>query len=77
MGLARERMLRHVAETTLRMANEWHDESDHARDGTPFGGPLCNCDRIAARAFHLGWSPDYEKRDRQWKAFNELREMDI
>ena len=32
-----------------RVARDWHEGSDHAKDGTPFGGPLCNCDRVAGR----------------------------
>ena len=32
-----------------RVARAWHDGSDHAADGVPFGGPLCNCDRVAER----------------------------
>ena len=32
-----------------RVARAWHEGSDHAVDGTPFGGPLCNCWRVAGR----------------------------
>lgn len=32
-----------------RVARAWHEGSDHAADGTPFGGPLCNCWRVAGR----------------------------
>ena len=32
-----------------RVARAWHVESDHAADGVPFGGPLCNCDQVAGR----------------------------
>ena len=31
------------------VAHTWHATSDHAADGEPFGGPLCNCLRIAER----------------------------
>ena len=31
-----------------RVARAWHTGSDHA-DDEPFGGPLCNCDRVAGR----------------------------
>ena len=30
-----------------RVARAWHAGSDHAAE--PFGGPLCNCDRVAER----------------------------
>ncbi|QMU97833.1 hypothetical protein FVO59_11915 [Microbacterium esteraromaticum] len=41
------------------MAHDWHDASDHAKDGAPFGAWLtCNCERIARRAFKLGWLPE-------------------
>lgn len=39
------------------MARNWHNTSDHAKDGTPYGGTLCNCDRIAHRAYNLRWLP--------------------
>lgn len=42
------------------MAENWHAVSDHAADGTLFGGPLCNCVSIAARALNLGWYPNAE-----------------
>ena len=32
-----------------RIARDWHEGSDHAADGTPFGGPLCNCWQVAGR----------------------------
>ena len=32
-----------------RVARAWHAGSDHAADGEPFGGPLCNCRRVADR----------------------------
>ena len=32
-----------------RVARAWHEGSDHAKDGTPFGGPLCNCWQVAER----------------------------
>ena len=32
-----------------RVARAWHSQSDHAKDGTPLGGSLCNCDRVAER----------------------------
>lgn len=35
--------------TVEEVARRWHEGSDHARDGSPFGGPLCNCMRIARR----------------------------
>lgn len=35
------------------IARRWHDGSDHARDGEPFGGPLCNCLQVAERIAHL------------------------
>lgn len=31
------------------VARQWHEGSDHAADGEPFGGPLCNCHRVAKR----------------------------
>ena len=31
-----------------RVARDWHAGSDHA-ETEPFGGPLCNCDRVAER----------------------------
>lgn len=31
------------------VARSWHAGSDHAKDGTPFGGPLCNCWQVAER----------------------------
>lgn len=37
------------------MAIAWHAQSDHQADGEPYGGPLCNCERIARRAVALGW----------------------
>lgn len=44
-----------------RVARSWHAQSDHAAD-EPFGGPLCNCDRVAERimpmlskAYDEGW----------------------
>ncbi|MGV3564173.1 MAG: hypothetical protein ACO1ON_12925 [Nocardioides sp.] len=46
------------------MAEQWHAASDHAADGEPFGGPVCNCERIAERARALGWGPD-EEHDRE------------
>ena len=46
-----------------RVARTWHEGSDHATDGTPFGGPLCNCWRAAGRLMPMlrdawwdGWS---------------------
>lgn len=30
------------------VARSWHEGSDHAAE-TPFGGPLCNCERVADR----------------------------
>ena len=57
-------------------ARQWHAGSDHAADGEPFGGPLCNCDRVAGRlmpmlseawadaigeAYDRGWIPDYRR----------------
>ena len=33
--------------TRERVARAWHAGSDHADE--PFGGPLCNCDRVAGR----------------------------
>lgn len=45
-----------------KSAQLWHDGSDHARDGEPFGGPLCNCMSVAERlrpllanAYDTGW----------------------
>lgn len=32
-----------------RVARAWHEGSDHAKDGAPFGGPLCNCWQVAGR----------------------------
>jgi hypothetical protein len=37
------------------MAQEWHEASDHARDGAPYGSPICNCENVAWRAYALGW----------------------
>lgn len=34
---------------------QWHAASDHARDGVPLGGYLCNCERVVAKAESLGW----------------------
>lgn len=31
------------------VALQWHELSDHAADGTPFGGWLCNCEQPAKR----------------------------
>lgn len=31
------------------VASAWHAGSDHAKDGAPFGGPLCNCWQVAER----------------------------
>lgn len=31
-----------------QVARSWHEGSDHAAV-EPFGGPLCNCDRVAGR----------------------------
>lgn len=44
----------------LTPAEQWHAASDHAKDGEPLGGPLCNCQSVAARASALGWqtTPD-------------------
>lgn len=47
------------------MAHDWHEHSDHAADGTPFGGPLCNCEQIARRAVRLGWVPSATSREIQ------------
>lgn len=47
-----------------QVARAWHDGSFHAADGTPFGGPLCNCDRIAGRIMPMladAWSAGYDK----------------
>lgn len=30
-----------------KLARELHQDSDHAADGEPFGGPFCNCLRLA------------------------------
>lgn len=45
-----------------RVARQWHAGSDHAADGAPFGGPLCNCTQVAGRimpmlskAYDEGW----------------------
>ncbi|GLB62682.1 hypothetical protein NCCP2495_05600 [Dietzia sp. NCCP-2495] len=50
-----------------RVARVWHAGSDHAKDGSPFGGPLCNCWRVAGRimpmldhAWTEGWAECYE-----------------
>ena len=47
--------------TRESVARAWHAGSDHA-DHSPFGGPLCNCDRVAGRimpmlrkAYDEGW----------------------
>lgn len=40
-----------------QMSRQWHAVSDHAADGAPFGGWLCNCNQIARRAASLGWAP--------------------
>lgn len=32
-----------------RIARRWHEKSDHAADGEPFGGMLCNCRRLAIK----------------------------
>lgn len=48
----------HAARAALVVAaaaERWHAASDHGGDGVPFGAPLCNCERIAARARALGW----------------------
>lgn len=39
------------------MARAWHQVSDHAKDGTAFGGHACNCSRVAQRAIALRWLP--------------------
>lgn len=42
-----------------QVARRWHEGSDHARDGEPFGGPLCNCMKVAGRLrpmLHQEWS---------------------
>lgn len=31
------------------VARQWHEGSDHAADGEPFGGHLCNCMKVAER----------------------------
>lgn len=36
-------------ETIQQVARTWHAGSGHAADGMPFGGPLCNCQRVAGR----------------------------
>lgn len=40
------------------MVEQWHAASDHAKDGTPIGGYLCNCARVISRAILLGWRPN-------------------
>lgn len=35
------------------IARAWHEGSDHARDGSPFGGGLCNCENVADRLLAL------------------------
>lgn len=45
------------------VARRWHEGSDHARDGSPFGGHLCNCMRIARRVtpmLHEAWGAGYK-----------------
>lgn len=45
-----------------RVARVWHEGSDHAADGTPFGGPLCNCWRVAGRIMPMlaeAWDEGY------------------
>ena len=41
--------------TVASMSLAWHAASDHAADGSRYGSPLCNCERIAQRAYDLGW----------------------
>ena len=41
-------MTDHAVTARERVARAWHEVSDHA-DHSPFGGPLCNCDRVAER----------------------------
>ena len=31
------------------LARRWHEQSDHAADGAPFGSPTCNCLVMAVR----------------------------
>lgn len=38
-----------------RMALAWHERSDHAKDGSRFRSLICNCERIAERAYMIGW----------------------
>ena len=67
-------MTDHAVTARERVARSWHDGSDHAADGVPFGGPLCNCDQVAERMLpmlrdawdegHLwGWSDAQESHD--------------
>lgn len=51
-----------------RVARAWHAGSDHAAD-EPFGGPLCNCDRVAERMLPM-------LRDTWGVGFREGREAD-
>lgn len=49
------------------VARRWHDGSDHARDGSPFGGHLCNCTRVAKRLTPMlrqVWNDAYRDGDR-------------
>lgn len=50
------------------VARRWHDGSDHARDGSPFGGHLCNCMRVAKRVTPMlaaAWLDGYSLGD-EW-----------
>ena len=57
-----------------RVAREWHDGSDHARDGEPFGGPMCNCHAVAGRiipmlseAWDEGHDAGMDRADHPWR----------
>lgn len=55
------------------VAVTWHGESDHARDGGKFGGPLCNCLAVAERMLPLlveAWDRGYTRAHLQHHNYN-------
>lgn len=48
--------------TRERVARAWHEKSDHAADGTEYGGAMCNCWHVAGRIMPMlagAWAQGY------------------
>lgn len=60
-----------------RVARVWHEGSDHAADGAPFGGPLCNCWQVADRIMPMlrdAWDRGHGAPCDQWVVGEMCRE---